>query len=974
MILAVSTIVGCSSGNSPTVPPVNEIDMAESPAASGSSRSLLGFWEIAIDCDSLDYSVTPMRSGNIHLNALKLIEPPSGSTLGLSNLTIDGTVLGLDITFNHPFPGYPEFAIFDVRGIIFSSGSVTGFEDQDIVFAGANETHLKNADGLTRWWNPVEFPDIGTIFCYRDGRYGIPNSTAHYSATLNTYKVFADSLDSEDPVDKLVDPGLPPIQTRAITLAGQSNTRRFEIDCEDNGSGGPLIILNYGFDVSWEIPDVMPPEHFPDDFPVEANCQEPFLIEIAETSNTLYYDISAGNGGLLGLDIRIHDWQGAFGDEVNVPGEVDVVRIESLTCFENPATAVLVPGSGCNATFSTWHVDIEGSPHSADDQLLLVTVESSKGDWQPGFTGYSGTSPLSSYMTAWVSVDDEAPVITTLHLIAPNGGETWYDNHEYLIEWESSGDPIDNVKIEYSTDGFTGDINEIFASTPNDGSEFWTPSGIDSDSVRVRVSDVLHPGISDMSDDDFTITESGIESTLTLITPNGGEIWRAGCTYEIEWTSDGDPIDFVKLDYSSDGFSGDINPIVDSTPNDGSFEWEIPVIISDTLKVKVSAVSYPGVFDISDEDFSIIESGPAIWRTQKFDYQNRGVSPYNGPATNNVVWETNINGEMTPGPSIGDDGTIYVGTNDGRFVAVDPSGDIKWTLQLGSFVLGCASITDEGRIYVGSWGMPTGYLYAIECEGEIVWQFDCGGNINHATAAVGDDGTVYIGNNNGDFWAINPDGNEKWHFDIPGGGFMPSPALGSDGSIYVTSVNGHAYGLTDNGQGDFSIFWDHNFGAIHIGCPPSVHIDSPLVTNDVVYVSGLYEPYVIYACDPFTDIILWTGQMGKGTTESCATIGTDHTVYIGCNDSFCYAFNQDGSEKWSFETGQQITAAPIIDPGGRLYVPSRDHWIYCLDSVDGSEIWKFETGDIIRTEVAIGPDGTLYCGGHDGILRAFRDE
>ena len=874
LILTLSVIIGCASGGSPAAPPVTSFTQNEQAISDSSSRTLLGLWEITIDRATLDYSVAPLRTGDIHLNALKLIEPPSGSTLGLSNLTIDGTVVGLDITFNHPFPGYPEFSVFDIRGIIFSNGSVSGFSDPLITLAGPDETHLQNADGLTRWWNPVEFPDIGTIFCYRDGKYGIPDSVAHYSATLNTYKVFADALGSTDPVTKLVDPGLPPNQTRAITLSGQSNTRRFEIDCEDNGSGGPEIILNYGFDVSWEIPDINPPEHFPDDFPLEANCEEPFLIEIEETSNTLYHDISVGYGGMLGLDIRVHDWQGAFADEVNVPGEISEVRVESLTCFENPAIATLVPGSGYGSTYSTWHVDIDGSPESSDDQMLLVTVESSKGDWQPEFTGYSGDAPLSSYMTAWVSVDDEAPGVTVVHLLAPNGGE----------------------------------------------------------------------------------------------------MWRIGCTYDIEWISEGDPIDFVKLEYSSDGFSADINEIIDSTPNSGSFPWEIPDVVADALRVRVSAVMWPAIFDDSDGDFSIMDSGPAIWPTQKFDYQNRGVSPYNGPTTDHVVWQTDIGGEMTPGPSIGDDGTIYVGTNDGRFVAVDPSGNIKWELQLGSFVLGCASITAEGRIYIGSWGTPTGYLYAIECEGDIVWQFDCGGNINHATAAVGDDGTVYIGNNNGVFWAINSDGTEKWHFNIPGGGFTPSPALGSDGSIYVTSVNGHAYGLTDNGQGDFTIFWDHYFGAIHIGNPPSVEDDSTLVDNDVVYTSGLYEPYVLYACDPFTDTILWTGNMGKGTTESCATIGPDHTVYIGCNDSFCYAFNQDGSEKWSFETGQQITAAPILDPEGRLYVPSRDNWIYCLDSSDGSEIWKFETGDITRTEVAIGPDGTMYCGGHDGILRAFRDE
>jgi outer membrane protein assembly factor BamB len=515
-------------------------------------------------------------------------------------------------------------------------------------------------------------------------------------------------------------------------------------------------------------------------------------------------------------------------------------------------------------------VDINANPAAPGPHLLLVTVESSDGDYQPALTGFTSDAALAAYMRTLTIVSDIVPSDSSITITYPDKREFLLFDCPIIITWEWTG-AIDNVKIEYSTDGFVSDINTI----------------------------------------------------------------------------------------------------VDSTLCDGAFHWAPPDLNTDTFRIRISNVDNPSVFDISDEDSSVLDQSPAIWKTQKYDYARSGISPNYGPATNNLLWEVPVSSEMTPSPSIGSDGTIYVGTNDGYLYAVTPDGTILWNLKLGLFVLGSPTITGDGRIYAGSWGGATGYLHAIECDGDIVWEFDMGQNINHTSAAVGDDGTIYISNNGGKFFAINPDGTEKWSF-VAGGSYIPSPALGNDGSIYLCTTGGNGYGVTDNGQGSYTIFWQHNFSSDHLGCPPSVD------ENNVVYITGLYQD-TLWACDPFTDTILWTGSMGGGCSETSATVGPDGTVYIGCNDGNVYAFTPpetgtEASVKWTFPTGNQVTASPVLDPDGRLYVPSRDFFIYCLDSTDGSEIWKYETGDIIRSEVAIAPGGTMYVGGHDAILRAFRDE
>ena len=49
--------------------------------------------------------------------------------------------------------------------------------------------------------------------------------------------------------------------------------------------------------------------------------------------------------------------------------------------------------------------------------------------------------------------------------------------------------------------------------------------------------------------------------------------------------------------------------------------------------------------------------------------------------------------------------------------------------------------------------------------------------------AIGLDGTVYFGCDDGKLYALNPDGNKKWDFTA-GGAVGSSPAIAADGTVY----------------------------------------------------------------------------------------------------------------------------------------------------------------------------------------------
>ncbi len=188
-----------------------------------------------------------------------------------------------------------------------------------------------------------------------------------------------------------------------------------------------------------------------------------------------------------------------------------------------------------------------------------------------------------------------------LKLTSPNGGETWAEQSNQTITWESSGNVGSTVSLHSSTDG-GNTWDEISGSTANNGTFTWTLSNfIETQSAcKIKVSTSQY---NDVSDSAFTI--SAEPNTLTLTSPNGGETWQEQSTQTITWTSSGDVGDYVGLDYSLNRDATWIE-IVASTANDGSYSWTLPNLnethTSCSVMVSSNSTSH---FSQSDASFTI---------------------------------------------------------------------------------------------------------------------------------------------------------------------------------------------------------------------------------------------------------------------------------------------------------------------------------------------------------------------------------
>lgn len=153
-----------------------------------------------------------------------------------------------------------------------------------------------------------------------------------------------------------------------------------------------------------------------------------------------------------------------------------------------------------------------------------------------------------------------------------------------------------------------------------------------------------------------------------------------------------------------------------------------------------------------------------------------------------LKWQYQIGGTQAS-PSIGADGTIYIGSGNGYLYAFNPTGALKWRYQTGGIGVSSAAIGTDGTIYVGS---EDDYVYAITPDGALKWRYQTGDQVI-SSPAIGGDGTIYVGSYDGFLYALDASGDLKWRYPVGGG--VSSPAVGADGTVYVGSSTDFLYAI-----------------------------------------------------------------------------------------------------------------------------------------------------------------------------------
>jgi outer membrane protein assembly factor BamB len=142
-------------------------------------------------------------------------------------------------------------------------------------------------------------------------------------------------------------------------------------------------------------------------------------------------------------------------------------------------------------------------------------------------------------------------------------------------------------------------------------------------------------------------------------------------------------------------------------------------------------------------------------------------------------------------PTIGPDGTIYIGANNSNLYAITPNGQQKWLFEAERELAGIwttpALSPDNQTLYFGA---NKGGLYAVNAaDGSRKWQFPVYGSI-YASSALDSRGTLYTGATIERLYANDSaSGEELWEFDARDQ-VWSAPSIRPDGTVVIANRNG----------------------------------------------------------------------------------------------------------------------------------------------------------------------------------------
>jgi outer membrane protein assembly factor BamB len=389
-------------------------------------------------------------------------------------------------------------------------------------------------------------------------------------------------------------------------------------------------------------------------------------------------------------------------------------------------------------------------------------------------------------------------------------------------------------------------------------------------------------------------------------------------------------------------------------------------------------------------DVPVQQSSP--WPTMRRNRENTAESPVLGSYHGDRPWGFRTGKGIFSTPIVGGGGTIYFGSADTYFYAVNSRGKLLWRFKTGNLIDSAGSVLAwNPRLRTNPVLVPSGddHLYEIRSNNRrmsrahrIIWSYTPpyarapAGEVQlvnwwEGNAEPGPDGTIYAGNTGDAAYALHPNGTLKWVYRSLGP-FWTDPAITATNTTYWGSLDLQVHALDATGH-DLWRFPTVGFVT-----------SSPALDNAGTLYIGSFDSN-LYALDAQTGLIKWKFKTDEHIYSSPALDEDAHghlrAIYIASTDGRVYALDPNGHLLWSYDTGDVIRSSPVIGltPDGQhriVYVGAGNGTVYALNAADGTRRWSFDTtlADPIlhdRNDLNASPALTrtgVVIGGEDGYL------
>lgn len=332
-----------------------------------------------------------------------------------------------------------------------------------------------------------------------------------------------------------------------------------------------------------------------------------------------------------------------------------------------------------------------------------------------------------------------------------------------------------------------------------------------------------------------------------------------------------------------------------------------------------------------------------------------------GPFTGRLEWSRQLLGSITPGPSIGANGDIYVATNAGVLHALDPAtGADLWTFNGGGPFTGETDLSVSPLVLPSGsilWPGPDDTLYELSSTGQSQWSHRFSAMVLSPVLA----GTrVYVELMSGTLWQLQVGTGLPtlgWSLSI-GHTSFGSPAVDPDGEV-VTTADKSVVAVIDHGT-DGVIAWRHETTA-------TIEVSPSVGPNGDVYVTA--NDGSVYRLSAH-GALKWRRHIGQESYSS-SSVSADGILYFGDNGGDLNVVRAATGVRLLVDHGRKgIWSAQVVDARGDVYFGTQGGEIYGFGP-SGRRLFAVKTSSAIDSYPALSGTGTLVIGDEAGMLYAI---
>ena len=173
-------------------------------------------------------------------------------------------------------------------------------------------------------------------------------------------------------------------------------------------------------------------------------------------------------------------------------------------------------------------------------------------------------------------------------------------------------------------------------------------------------------------------------------------------------------------------------------------------------------------------------------------------------------WSAALGDRVYSTPLVHEDGTVYVGSDAKKLVALSPQGAVLWRLEVDGEADSGGVFAKDGTIVFAAGSS----VHAVRRGGDLAWRFTAKGKV-YTAPALTEEGLVIVGSQDHHVHALTAGGTLSWSTDL-GADVDGAAAIGDDGAIYVGTDRGEVVRLDGRGR----IAWRVGEGGMYAGsCP-----------------------------------------------------------------------------------------------------------------------------------------------------------